>query len=237
MILSTGLMGLTAEARVRRVVAGNDQIIAVKTALGIATIIQVPDRPNSVVVGDQESYKVEYLDQAITIKPLHGGAKSNLYVYTDWRRYNVQLITGPEPQADYVVYLDNPKPAKEKKETTTWRLFRNSLKNERLNLEVMSLGILRENLLAVEFKISSQDRIKFDPTWIWLTQNGKTKTIHNLFVSDLSVSPKSPITGFLQILATDIEAYESMRIEVRRQKLSFLTLPKVDSWKQLKATQ
>ena len=89
-----------AFARVRKVPVSGDQIVTVKTAIGIATIIQVPDRPNSVVVGDQESFKVEYLDQAITIKPLHSGAKSNLYVYTDWKRYNVQLTTGSEAIAD-----------------------------------------------------------------------------------------------------------------------------------------
>ena len=95
-----------APSRVKRVPVLPDQIVTVKTALGIATIIQVPDRPNSLVVGDNEAFKVEYLDQAITIKPLHGGAKSNLYIYTDYRRFNVQLITGVEAAADYVVYLD-----------------------------------------------------------------------------------------------------------------------------------
>ena len=93
-----------ALARVRKVEVTQDQIVTVRTALGIATIIQVPDRPNSIVVGDQAAFKVEYLDQAITIKPLRGGAKSNLYVYTDYRRFNVQLITGADASADYVVY-------------------------------------------------------------------------------------------------------------------------------------
>ena len=47
-----------ATERVRHISVANDQIITVKTAIGIATIIQVPDRPNSIVVGDQESFKV-----------------------------------------------------------------------------------------------------------------------------------------------------------------------------------
>jgi type IV secretory pathway VirB9-like protein len=74
-----------ADTRVRRVQVQSDQIVTIKTAIGIATIIQVPDRPNSIVVGDLSAFKVEYLDQAITIKPLHSGARSNLYVYTDYR--------------------------------------------------------------------------------------------------------------------------------------------------------
>ncbi|MFN3454280.1 MAG: TrbG/VirB9 family P-type conjugative transfer protein, partial [Pseudobdellovibrio sp.] len=92
------LLALHSEAsmRIRRVPVQGDQIVTVKTSIGIATIIQVPDRPNSVVVGDQDSFKVEYLDQAITIKPLTGGAKSNLYIYTDWKRFNVELVSGAE---------------------------------------------------------------------------------------------------------------------------------------------
>lgn len=87
---------LCADPRVRRVQVQGDRIVTIRTAIGIATIIQVPDSPNSVVVGDQSTFKVEYLDRAITIKPLTFGAKSNLYVYTDWKRYNVQLISGSE---------------------------------------------------------------------------------------------------------------------------------------------
>ena len=50
-----------APSRVKRVPVLPDQIVTVKTALGIATIIQVPDRPNSLVVGDNEAFKVDML--------------------------------------------------------------------------------------------------------------------------------------------------------------------------------
>ena len=119
--------------RVRHVECRTDQIVTIRTAMGIATIIQVPDRPNSVVVGDQDKFKVEYLDQAITIKPLQPGAKSNLYVYTDYRRFNVQLITGPEVSADYVVYLENLKlQPKENKSSVRWKGIIRSFKNENI---------------------------------------------------------------------------------------------------------
>jgi hypothetical protein len=109
MILILWSMVIMANTKIRRVIVSGDQIVTVKTALGIATIIQVPDRPNSVVVGDQDAFKVEYLDQAVTIKPLQPGAKTNIYIYTDWKRYNVELVSGSESVSDYVVYLENPK--------------------------------------------------------------------------------------------------------------------------------
>lgn len=235
--LIAAIISTQANARVRKVTVSGDQIVAVKTAIGIATIIQVPDRPNSVVVGDQDSFKVEYLDQAITIKPLHPGAKSNLYVYTDWKRYNVQLITGSESQADYVVYLETPKAVSKKPTVSSWRIFNSKLKNDDLNLETHRIGVLKDNSVAIEFTVSSPRKLKFEPSWIWITQNRKTTPIHNLIISNLNLSPQSKINGVLQILKSDLDTNEPLRLEMRRTKQSYLTIPKVDSWKQLKVSR
>ena len=221
--------------RVRRVSVQGDQIVTVKTSIGIATIIQVPDRPNSVVVGDQESFKVEYLDQAITIKPLSGSAKSNLYIYTDWKRFNVELVSGSEAVADYVVYLDNPKEMKMNQPKSDsgikWMPFKNSLRNDSLQLKVKRLGRANSGILLIEFTIESEDKHRFRPEWIWLTQNGKVKAIHNLFLSALECSSRSSITGVLQIRESDFSTSDPIRIELRRGRISYLTIQRVSSWK------
>ncbi|MDZ4660163.1 MAG: TrbG/VirB9 family P-type conjugative transfer protein [Pseudomonadota bacterium] len=223
---------LWAETRVRRIAVQTDQIVTVRTALGIATIIQVPDRPNSVVVGDQEAFKVEYLDQAITIKPLHGGANSNLYVYTDYQRFNVALATGAQSIADYVVYLENLKEkVKEPKPTLVWMRFKNILKNEAITLEVKRLGRAKDGVLIVEFFLRGLKKESIKPEWIWLTQSGATKPIQNLFLSGLEVRPGESVQGLMQISKSDIDEEAPIRIEMRRKKMSFLSIPKVVSWK------
>lgn len=219
-----------ASSRVRKAEIKQDQIVTVKTAMGIATIIQVPDRPNSIVVGDQAAFKVEYLDQAITIKPLHGGARSNLYIYTDYRRFNVQLITSTEAAADYVVYLENEK-EKAKSSRISWSPFRNSLRNEEVSIETKRLAKTRDGVLLIEFEVASSGKVKFKPEWIWLTQNGSTRPIHGLLLSGQALSEKAPIQGVLQILKTDVSASDPIRLELRRNKTSYLTIPKVNSWK------
>lgn len=228
----------SAEARVRRVVVNGDQIVTVKTSIGIATIIQVPDRPNSVVVGDQNAFKVEYLDQAITIKPLSSGARSNLYIYTDWKRFNVELVSGGESIADYVVYLDNPKPKTPQGGSTpqkdigiTWTNFKNTLRNDAIKMSVNRLGRTKDGLLLVELTISSTQKEPFKPEWIWLSQSGLTKPIHNLFLSSLESSPQKAISGVMQLREIDLVADAPMRLELRRKKISYLTLQKVNSWK------
>lgn len=219
-----------ATSRVRRVEVKPDQIVTVKTAMGIATIIQVPDRPNSIVVGDQAAFKVEYLDQAITIKPLHGGARSNLYIYTDYRRFNVQLVTSTETAADYVVYLENEKETA-KSSRIFWSPFRNALRNDEVSIETKRLAKTRDGVLLIEFEVSSSEKMKFKPEWIWLTQYGSTKPIHGLLLSGQALSEKNRIQGVLQILKADVSASDPIRIELRRKKTSYLTIPKVNSWK------
>lgn len=217
-------------ARVRTVEVKKDQIIHVKTALGVATIIQVPDRPSSLVVGDQNAFKVEYLDQAITIKPLHSGARSNLYIYTDYRRFNVQLVTTSEATADYVVYLVSPI-EKPKTPTSGWRNYKNILKNESLTLETKRINNTSDGSLFVEFEVQSSTKEKFSPEWLWLTQNGKPKPIQGLALSAQDVSAGRPIRGVIQILRKDISTSENLRIELRRKKTSYLTIPKGIAWK------
>jgi len=219
-----------ASERVKKVPVQTDQIVRVNTAMGIATIIQVPDRPNSVVVGDQDAFKVEYLDLAITIKPITPHGKSNLYIYTDYRRFNVELSTGPESTADYVVYLENP----EKKEKTsgnhdgssniTWKRISKSFKNDSLSFDVERVGSTRSGVIIVEFTLGSSKNLEVNPAWFWVTQGGATRPIQNLFMSDVKLMPGEKIQGSIQLLKSDLSSDMPLRIEMRRRKSTYLTL-------------
>lgn len=229
-LILTATIPMASEARVRTIEVKKDQIVTVRTALGVATIIQVPDRPNSLVVGDQSAFKVEYLDQAITIKPLHGSARSNLYIYTDYRRFNVQLVSGPEISADYVVYLENPQ-EKVKSSAIGWRNYRNHLKNESLVFETKRLANTADGVLLIEFEVRSEARERFRPDWLWLTQSGVTRPIHSLALSGQDLGGGRSIKGVMQVLKSDASAAEPLRIELRRKKTSYLTIPKGVAWK------
>ena len=222
------LMNNAWGAKVRHVEVTKDEIVPVRTSIGIATIIQVPDRPNSVVVGDQDSFKVEYLDQAITIKPIIGGARSNLYVYTDYRRFNIELITGPQAVADYVVYLKQPKV--KKPDPVKWKKFSNVLTNDSVKFWIKRLGSFHGDILLIEFELTSKKSLLFKPDWLWLTQDGEIRPIHNLVFSSLDLQAGKKVSGLLQIKRTDIDPFREFRMEIRRTKSSYLTLPKVGSW-------
>jgi len=228
----TNASAIASGGRVRHVPVVGDQIVTVRTAVGIATIIQVPDTPSSVVVGDQEGFRVEYLDRAITIKPLRIPARSNLYVYTDSRRFNVQLTTGGEAEADYVVYLDLPRPTpRAVGHPTTWTPIEKVLSLGDFRLSTTRLGKTASGVLLVEFEVTSGQPSRFDPGWIWLTQDGTTRPIQSLFLSKSEVGPGNPIRGALQILRSDLNSAAPFRIELRKGKTAYLTLPKVALWR------
>ncbi len=218
-----------ANAGVRHISARKDQIITVRTALGIATIVQVPDRPTSVVIGDQASFKVEYLDKAITIKPLIAGARTNLYVYTDWQRYNIKLVPTSKVSADYVVYI-KPKVVQKKPEKINWRKFNNYLRNETVKLSVSKIGNTKNGLYLIDFNLTSKKKENFKPEWIWLTQNGKTIPIHRLFIDELKLRPGKEVSGLILAKRNDLNRSSPLRVEMRRKKTSYLTIKEPRKW-------
>ena len=223
-----------ADRRVKRIVISGDEIARVKTAIGIATIIQVPDRPNSVVVGDQNSFKVEYLDNAITIKPLMNGAKSNLYVFSDWNRFNVELITGKQNEADYIVYLDtkgrqiNSSGSKPKPPKVKWKTINQAAQFAPLSILVKRIGIAAKKVVLIEFQIKSQVKNKIDPAWFWVKQQQKAIPIESIIFEKLVVKKDRPVKGVMQILVTDLASDKNSQIELRRKsQVSTIKLPKL----------
>lgn len=217
-------------SRVRKVEVTGDQIVTVRTAIGVATIIQVPDRPASLVVGDSEAFKIEYLDQAITIKPVRSNAKSNLYIYTDWKRFNVQLVTGSEGAADYVVYLSTPIKKPKTNDLISWQDVALSSKMDDLTLTVKRIGRMKGEYFFLEFSLSGK-KTEVDPKWFWLTQKGATKPVHRLLLSTLSLNQDGPLDGLFQIRLKDVSKNDGISVELRRKKILVLKIPKETLWK------
>ncbi len=145
-------------------------------------------------------------------------------------RLGQNFATGGEPAADYVVYLQNPR-EKQKSARISWKSYRSQLKNDGLTLATTRLATTKDGVLLVEFQVASGSRQKLNPEWIWLTQNRNTRPIHGLMLSSQEVDARKPISGVMQILRNDVSETDPLRIELRRKRSSFLSLPKVNAWK------
>jgi len=219
-----------AKERIRTVELKKDQIVTVNTALTVATIVQVPDRPLSVVVGDSEAFKVEYLDQAITIKPLSSSARSNLYIYTDYRRFDVALVTGSERSADYVVYLKPKVTPPKKPEPITWIKVDRSFVADGILISVRRVAKAKDVAL-IEFGLSSKQRLRIDPAAFWLTSNTKTVPIENLTLSALETEKDRILSGLIEVKTGSLNPESILKLEYRGKKPNAVNLPRLKDWK------
>lgn len=80
-------------------------VLKVNTALGFCTVLEFPDKPTMVNIGDNSLIQVEVPQnsKSIVIKPLEDSGETNLFVFTANQRFNYKVIIGDERQVDYVV--------------------------------------------------------------------------------------------------------------------------------------
>jgi hypothetical protein len=99
------LLCVCAQGASPRVVSlSESDVFEVKNAVGYSTILQFDAKPTSVVLGDQDSFKVEYVGNSLTIKPSRIGASTNLFVFTDYERFSFRLTSG-KGNADYLLHV------------------------------------------------------------------------------------------------------------------------------------
>jgi hypothetical protein len=219
-----------AVAQVRKVTVKSDEILTVKTALGIATIIQLPETIGSAIIGDQSGFKVEYLDRAVTIKPLRWGVKTNLYLVTEKRRYNIRLLTLPQNSADYIVYVKSPdaEPA-----TTNWVKVEKTEESDEYKLIIKRIGLSDSGFILIDASLSlksSKDLI-VKPEDFWIKQNGEAKVINGLYLSNQRLSKEKPILIGISLAKSDLKSKQAVTIELQLNRKFSATLPGGLLWK------
>jgi hypothetical protein len=70
---------------------------------GRTTVLSFPMKPSKVIVGNQGSFSVQYVENDLALSPTRAGARSNLFVYVASRRFALDLISGQT--ADFIVVI------------------------------------------------------------------------------------------------------------------------------------
>lgn len=226
--IGTLALSMGVSAQVRNQFVKTDQILTVKAALGIATIIQLPEAIQSAIIGDQSAFKVEYLNKAVTIKPLRYGAKTNLYIITEKRRYNLRLLTMGQDLADYIVYIQT----NESVPSTKWQMTNRFGERGMLRLSFSRVGRSSEAFILLDGTISSHglEDVAIKPSDIWVIQEGTSKVINGLFLSDLTLSKGRPLVIGISLSKSDLVSKKPLTIELRGQQKISVTLPKELIW-------
>lgn len=225
LLLSIFLGGL-AHAHVKATYPKVDELLNIKTAIGIATIVQVPEPIQSAIIGDQSGFKVEYLDRAVTIKPLRHNAKTNLYLVTEKRRYNLTLVPSAQDQADYVVYIKEKVVAPSVK----WQDFVREVKSENLSLKINRVGISNDGAVLLDGVVSSKttEYIKLQNVWIY--QGTISRVINSLFLSDRKVTRDRPARFALSVLKSEFDMKSALTLTLKNEKPLSVELPE-SLWK------
>lgn len=220
------LLVAVAHGHVKSTYPKVDELLSVKTAIGIATIVQVPEPIQSAIIGDQSGFKVEYLDRAVTIKPLRFGAKTNLYLVTEKRRYNLTLVPSNQDQADYVVYI------KEKYVTPSvkWRDFVREAKTENVSIKIDRVGISSDGAVLLDGMVSSKATEYIKPQNVWLYQGTTSRVINSLFLSDRKVTRDRPVRVALSVLKSEFDMKIPLILTLKNEKPLSVELPE-SLWK------
>ncbi|MBN8542390.1 MAG: TrbG/VirB9 family P-type conjugative transfer protein [Deltaproteobacteria bacterium] len=227
-LLTVILMSSPVNAHVRNITANGDNILNVRTALGIATIIQLPETIQSAIIGDGSGFKVEYLDRAVTIKPLRFGVKTNLYLVTEKRRYNLRLVTQAQDLADYVVYVRNP----DIKDAVRWRKFNQFGEADNIRLTVNRIAVSDGGFVLIDAKISSNsnETKALKPEDFWIVQGNTSRTVNGLFVSGLGVSKSNPISVGISLAKSELVATKPIVIELRMKHKISVSISEANLW-------
>ena len=87
-------LSFDAEAgTVRTVGVSSDSMAPIYLKLGKSTVLRFSDKPRKVVVGNQNYYGLEFIENDLAIQPL-GSVATNLFVYTESRTYGFLLTPG-----------------------------------------------------------------------------------------------------------------------------------------------
>ncbi len=227
-LLTVTSMSSPAKAHVRNMIANGDSILNVRTALGIATIIQLPEAIQSAIIGDGSGFKVEYIDRAVTIKPLRFGVKTNLYLVTEKRRFNLRLVTQAQDLADYVVYVRNP----DIKDAVRWRKLNQFGESENVRLSVNRIARSDGGFILIDAKLSStsSEPIAIKPENFWIVQGNTSRTINGLFLSSLGVSKSDPVSIGISLAKSDLVANKPIVIELRMKHKISVSISEASLW-------
>lgn len=221
------LIAQTGDAQVRTLTPKPDEIIDVRAALGIATLIYLPAAVLPSIIGDQTAFRIDTLPSGVSVKPIRAGARTNLYLMTEKERFNFRLSTFPADRADFVVYIGRGEPEQE----TAWTESSRESATDQISIRINRIGRSRRGFLLFDGVLRSSALLKIRPEDFWITQKKESVVIDSLFVSQREARPGNPIRFALALAVSDLSEKKPLLLEFRGQRSISLALPDVTAWK------
>lgn len=98
------LISHMASAKVREIYVNQNEMGTINLKMGQSTILRFQEKPKKVVIGNQNYFNVEFIENDVTIQPL-GTAKTNLFVYGEYSTYGLLLNVSNQTNYDDLVIV------------------------------------------------------------------------------------------------------------------------------------
>ena len=110
LFVSFAMFGFAVNPSVRNLLMNDAKMEPIFTTLGMSTVLRFPEKPNKIVVGNLDSYTIEFIENDVTIRPKSRHA-TNLFVYTESNTYGFLLSSSQNRKLhdDLVVIWWKPK--------------------------------------------------------------------------------------------------------------------------------
>ena len=200
----------------RTLTLSDSQVGEIRTAIGFSTILQFDSRPSSVVVGDQDAFKIEYVGNSLTVKPVLPSTRTNLFVFTDYDRYNFTLVSSRRGEVDYTVVVKRKRSESSPTQVMEPQTIAEPPKSERaINKKVTvagtTLSVQRASQQAsgtvsvIAFTFAKAGKpVTFEAGDIDIRQQGKSVPIENLYLESAQLSQR-PIHAQLVLRRGDFK--------------------------------
>ncbi|MCM0604495.1 MAG: hypothetical protein KA715_00220 [Xanthomonadaceae bacterium] len=103
LLLSQGVL-----AKDLRIVKPKDGAITkIVLSPGRTTILNFSSKPGKVLIGNQGSFSIQYVENDIAIAPITAASHSNLFVYMRGKRFSFDLVTANQSFSDTLVQIQD----------------------------------------------------------------------------------------------------------------------------------
>lgn len=209
------LAPLTSFAKsVKTLSVDESEVAQVRVSLGYSTLLQFDSRPVQAIVGDQDSFKVEYVGNSIAIKPLMSGVSTNLFVITEYGKFNFRISSGRGFEPDYILKIKRKSSAVT---DASSGIMTKSVGTSRtvggITLRLISVASAKVNApMIYSFELYSKDkRINFQPGDFEILQSGRSLPIENIYIERLSIDKGQRLFGMVHVKREHLRSgYKSM---------------------------
>ena len=95
---------IAISGQIRTVRVNDTKMQLINLKMGKASLLRFTEKPKKVVIGNQNYYSIEFIENDLTIQPL-GNVETNLFVYTPYRTYGFILRVCQACRYDDLVYI------------------------------------------------------------------------------------------------------------------------------------